>query len=173
MTSLFPLQFCGPCVKITESMSARKCGSTFATRRHFQFYIGCEKCSEWYHGRCVGILQCEAEKNWRLHLPKVRPKFSVQPTQRWLVALGHDGGTGPGQAESQAGQAEHPRNVQVSLQSIISKIFPAPNLHLKTFFGYYVKKILRSLNQSSSGHAVFIIKRDNTSYVSSKGYNPL
>ncbi len=63
MTSLFPLQFCGPCVKITESMSARKCGSTFATRRHFQFYIGCEKCSEWYHGRCVGILQCEAEKN--------------------------------------------------------------------------------------------------------------
>ena len=105
-------------------------------------------------------------KKWRL-----RPKFSVQPTQR-VVALGHDGGTGPGQAESQAGQAEHPRNVQVSRQSIISKIFPAPNLHLKTFFGYYVKKILRSLNQTSSGHAVFIIKRDNTSCVSSKSYNP-
>ena len=105
-------------------------------------------------------------KKWRL-----RPKFSVQPTQR-VVALGHDGGTGPGQAESQAGQAEHPRNVQVSRQSIISKIFPAPNLHLKTFFGYYVKKILRSLNQSSSCHAVFIIKTDNTSCVSSKGYNP-
>ena len=81
-------------------------------------------------------------KKWRL-----RPKFSVQPTQR-VVALGHDGGTGPGQAESQAGQPEHPRNVQVSRQSIISKIFPAPNLHLKTFFGYYVKKILRYMNHS-------------------------
>ena len=81
-------------------------------------------------------------KKWRL-----RPKFSVQPTQR-VVALGHDGGTGPGQAESQAGQAEHPRNVQVSRQSIISKIFPAPNLHLKNFFWYYVKKILRYMNHS-------------------------
>merc|ERR1712158_174646 len=26
-----------------------------------QFYIGCEKCSDWFHGRCVGILQSEAD----------------------------------------------------------------------------------------------------------------
>ena len=27
----------------------------------FRFYIGCESCSDWFHGRCVGILQAEAE----------------------------------------------------------------------------------------------------------------
>lgn len=26
-----------------------------------QFYIGCDRCQNWYHGRCVGILQSEAE----------------------------------------------------------------------------------------------------------------
>ena len=26
-----------------------------------QFYIGCERCSDWFHGRCVGILQAEAK----------------------------------------------------------------------------------------------------------------
>jgi hypothetical protein len=25
-----------------------------------RFYIGCESCSDWFHGRCVGILQAEA-----------------------------------------------------------------------------------------------------------------
>uniref|UniRef100_G3NV03 Bromodomain PHD finger transcription factor n=1 Tax=Gasterosteus aculeatus aculeatus TaxID=481459 RepID=G3NV03_GASAC len=25
-----------------------------------QFYIGCDRCQNWYHGRCVGILQSEA-----------------------------------------------------------------------------------------------------------------
>uniref|UniRef100_A0A182PDS7 Bromodomain-containing protein n=1 Tax=Anopheles epiroticus TaxID=199890 RepID=A0A182PDS7_9DIPT len=25
-----------------------------------QFYICCDKCQDWFHGRCVGILQCEA-----------------------------------------------------------------------------------------------------------------
>ncbi len=27
-----------------------------------RFYIGCERCSDWFHGRCVGILQSEAER---------------------------------------------------------------------------------------------------------------
>ena len=27
-----------------------------------RFYIGCEGCAGWFHGRCVGILQVEAEK---------------------------------------------------------------------------------------------------------------
>uniref|UniRef100_A0A4W2C901 Uncharacterized protein n=1 Tax=Bos indicus x Bos taurus TaxID=30522 RepID=A0A4W2C901_BOBOX len=26
-----------------------------------KFYIGCDRCQNWYHGRCVGILQSEAE----------------------------------------------------------------------------------------------------------------
>lgn len=26
----------------------------------FRFYIGCDRCQNWYHGRCVGILQSEA-----------------------------------------------------------------------------------------------------------------
>uniref|UniRef100_A0A1B0DIL3 Uncharacterized protein n=1 Tax=Phlebotomus papatasi TaxID=29031 RepID=A0A1B0DIL3_PHLPP len=26
-----------------------------------QFYICCDKCQDWFHGRCVGILQSEAE----------------------------------------------------------------------------------------------------------------
>lgn len=32
-------------------------------RGHFclsRFYIGCDRCQNWYHGRCVGILQSEA-----------------------------------------------------------------------------------------------------------------
>ena len=28
---------------------------------NYRFYIGCESCSDWFHGRCVGILQAEAE----------------------------------------------------------------------------------------------------------------
>lgn len=31
--------------------------STFHLLR---FYIGCDRCQNWYHGRCVGILQSEA-----------------------------------------------------------------------------------------------------------------
>ncbi|XP_078454858.1 nucleosome-remodeling factor subunit BPTF isoform X9 [Lampetra planeri] len=26
-----------------------------------QFYIGCDRCQNWFHGRCVGVLQSEAE----------------------------------------------------------------------------------------------------------------
>jgi len=26
-----------------------------------QFYISCDKCQDWFHGRCVGVLQSEAE----------------------------------------------------------------------------------------------------------------
>lgn len=26
-----------------------------------RFYIGCDRCQNWYHGRCVGILQSEAD----------------------------------------------------------------------------------------------------------------
>ncbi|XP_064622398.1 nucleosome-remodeling factor subunit BPTF-like isoform X2 [Lineus longissimus] len=26
-----------------------------------QFYIGCDRCQDWFHGRCVGITKCEAD----------------------------------------------------------------------------------------------------------------
>lgn len=26
-----------------------------------RFYIGCDKCNDWFHGSCVGITQAEAE----------------------------------------------------------------------------------------------------------------
>lgn len=27
----------------------------------FRFYICCDRCQDWFHGRCVGILQSEAD----------------------------------------------------------------------------------------------------------------
>lgn len=27
----------------------------------FRFYICCDKCQDWFHGKCVGILQSEAD----------------------------------------------------------------------------------------------------------------
>lgn len=40
-----------------KSCSRPKISSLF---RLFRFYIGCDRCQNWYHGRCVGILQSEA-----------------------------------------------------------------------------------------------------------------
>merc|ERR1711902_271820 len=38
-----------------------------------QFYIGCESCEDWFHGRCIGILQAEAEKIEEYVCPKCEP----------------------------------------------------------------------------------------------------
>lgn len=27
-----------------------------------RFYICCDKCQDWFHGSCVGVLQCEGDK---------------------------------------------------------------------------------------------------------------
>ena len=40
---------------------------------HTQFYIGCEGCPDWYHGRCVGILQSEADKIDQYFCPRCSP----------------------------------------------------------------------------------------------------
>jgi len=29
---------------------------------YFRFYICCDKCQDWFHGSCVGVLQCEGDK---------------------------------------------------------------------------------------------------------------
>lgn len=28
----------------------------------YRFYICCDKCQDWFHGSCVGVLQCEGDK---------------------------------------------------------------------------------------------------------------
>jgi len=38
-----------------------------------RFYIGCEKCPDWFHGRCVGILQSEAGSIEEYECPRCNP----------------------------------------------------------------------------------------------------
>lgn len=42
-----------------------------------QFYICCDKCQDWFHGRCVGILQCEAENIDEYICPNCQKNNSV------------------------------------------------------------------------------------------------
>ena len=29
---------------------------------YFRFYIGCDECQDWFHGRCVGVTQQDADR---------------------------------------------------------------------------------------------------------------
>ncbi|KAK7079315.1 hypothetical protein SK128_021119 [Halocaridina rubra] len=70
--------FHGDCVGITEAMShsmteyvCDDCANAKLNKELFcfcrqpydetQFYICCEQCEDWYHGKCVGIMQSEAD----------------------------------------------------------------------------------------------------------------
>ncbi|KAG7170458.1 Nucleosome-remodeling factor subunit NURF301-like [Homarus americanus] len=70
--------FHGDCVGITEAMSRSltefvcdDCANAKLNKDLFcfcrqpydetQFYICCEQCEDWYHGKCVGIMQTEAD----------------------------------------------------------------------------------------------------------------
>ncbi|CAH1403971.1 unnamed protein product [Nezara viridula] len=70
--------FHGDCVGITEEMSksmsefvCSECKHARETQELYclckqpydesQFYICCDRCQDWFHGRCVGILQSEAD----------------------------------------------------------------------------------------------------------------
>lgn len=70
--------FHGDCVNITEEASKKlsefichDCRRARETQELYcsckqpydesQFYICCDKCQDWFHGRCVGIVQSEAE----------------------------------------------------------------------------------------------------------------
>ncbi|XP_066966214.1 nucleosome-remodeling factor subunit NURF301 isoform X1 [Macrobrachium rosenbergii] len=70
--------FHGDCVGITEAMSRSMteyvcddCANAKLNKELFcfcrqpydetQFYICCEQCEDWYHGKCVGIMQSEAD----------------------------------------------------------------------------------------------------------------
>ena len=56
-----------------------------------QFYIGCERCSDWFHGRCVGILQSEAETIDEYLCPNCDPtsKYNL-PNLKKLQAKDYD-----------------------------------------------------------------------------------
>ncbi|XP_066520172.1 nucleosome-remodeling factor subunit BPTF-like [Hoplias malabaricus] len=49
-----------------------------------QFYIGCDRCQNWYHGRCVGILQSEATQIDEYVCPQCQ---STQDTMTVLTPL--------------------------------------------------------------------------------------
>jgi nucleosome-remodeling factor subunit BPTF len=42
-----------------------------------RFYIGCEQCPDWFHGRCVGILQSEATSIEMYECPRCAPKSKI------------------------------------------------------------------------------------------------
>ena len=56
-----------------------------------QFYIGCEGCPDWYHGRCVGILQSEAARIDEYFCPRCSPKSALnRPNLKLLNAQDYD-----------------------------------------------------------------------------------
>lgn len=86
--------FHGECVNITEEESKElseficsECRHARETQELFclcrkpydetQFYICCDKCQDWFHGRCVGILQCEAENIDEYICPNCQKNNSV------------------------------------------------------------------------------------------------
>ncbi|XP_050437023.1 nucleosome-remodeling factor subunit NURF301 isoform X2 [Adelges cooleyi] len=42
-----------------------------------QFYICCDKCQDWFHGSCVGVLQCEGDKMDDYNCPKCMPDSEI------------------------------------------------------------------------------------------------
>lgn len=43
----------------------------------YRFYICCDSCQDWFHGRCVGILQSEAENIDEYVCPNCQKNSSV------------------------------------------------------------------------------------------------
>lgn len=86
--------FHGDCVGITEEASknisefiCRECKHARETQELFclcrqpydesQFYICCDRCQDWFHGRCVGILQSEADNIDEYICPNCQRNSSV------------------------------------------------------------------------------------------------
>merc|ERR1719189_2655823 len=96
--------FHGSCVGINETMAKSmseyicdECRNARENREIYcicqqpydetQFYIGCEKCSDWLHGRCVGILQSEADHIDEYLCPRCAPNSQLNvPNQKRLTA---------------------------------------------------------------------------------------
>ena len=45
-----------------------------------RFYIGCDRCQDWFHDHCVGITQKEAEQLDTYICPNCARKDSADPT---------------------------------------------------------------------------------------------
>lgn len=43
----------------------------------FRFYIQCDKCEDWFHGRCVGVLQVESESIGDYSCPQCEPQSEI------------------------------------------------------------------------------------------------
>ncbi|XP_044734089.1 nucleosome-remodeling factor subunit NURF301, partial [Chrysoperla carnea] len=86
--------FHGDCVGITEEMSkslsefvCTECRHARDTQELYclckqpydesQFYICCDRCQDWFHGRCVGILQSEADNIDEYVCPNCQKNSSV------------------------------------------------------------------------------------------------
>jgi len=86
--------FHGSCVGITPKMSKKmsdyvceECKSAKESEQIYclcrqpyddsQFYIGCENCEDWFHGRCIGVLQAEAESIEEYICPKCDPNSKL------------------------------------------------------------------------------------------------
>jgi len=100
--------FHGSCVGITPKMSKKmseyvceECRSAKENDEIYclcrqpyddsQFYIGCEKCSDWFHGRCVGILQAEAESIEEYVCPRCEPNSKLNyPNLKKLNSKDHE-----------------------------------------------------------------------------------
>ncbi|XP_026495038.2 nucleosome-remodeling factor subunit NURF301 [Vanessa tameamea] len=86
--------FHGDCVGVTEEMSktmeeyvCSECRRAEETQELYclcrqpydnsQFYICCDRCQDWFHGRCVGILQSEADNIDEYICPNCQKNNSV------------------------------------------------------------------------------------------------
>uniref|UniRef100_A0AAR5PPQ8 Nucleosome-remodeling factor subunit NURF301 n=1 Tax=Dendroctonus ponderosae TaxID=77166 RepID=A0AAR5PPQ8_DENPD len=86
--------FHGECVDITEESSksltefvCEECKQARETQKLYclcqqpyddsQFYICCDNCQDWFHGRCVGILQSEADNIDEYVCPRCQKNSSV------------------------------------------------------------------------------------------------
>lgn len=86
--------FHGDCVGVTEEMSktmeeyvCQDCRRAEETQELYclcrqpydnsQFYICCDRCQDWFHGRCVGILQSEADNIDEYICPNCQKNNSV------------------------------------------------------------------------------------------------
>lgn len=100
--------FHGECVGITENASKAlseficgECKHARDTQELYclcrkpydesQFYICCDKCQDWFHGRCVGIVQSEADNIDEYICPKCQQNTAVnRANMKCLTALEYE-----------------------------------------------------------------------------------
>ncbi|XP_072386734.1 nucleosome-remodeling factor subunit NURF301 isoform X2 [Diabrotica undecimpunctata] len=101
--------FHGDCVGITEESSktltefiCNECKQARDSQKLYclcqqpyddsQFYICCDRCQDWFHGRCVGILQSEADNIDEYVCPRCQRNNSVNfANMKDLQAKDHEG----------------------------------------------------------------------------------